>query len=202
MSPFLLWRIFTLKVELTDYDRVLDKFLILYEAGVLKPIPAVQYFDAPSAPAAFRFLQRGDHIGKAVITFSPAQKIQSIPGLGRVKFDPRASYILTGGLGGLGRSTATWMVERGARSLAFLSRSAWSADNAVFVRELEAMGCEVTVVSGFVERMEDVEAVVKACPYPIKGVFHLAMVLEVSILKRPCSCWVPTNTARTPSSST
>lgn len=165
---------------MADCGRLLEKFLVLYEAGILKPIPEVTCFDAPSAPAAFRFLQRGDHIGKAVITFSPSQKIQSVPAPGHVSFDPRASYVLTGGLGGLGRSTATWMVERGARSLAFLSRSACSADNAVFVRELEAMGCEVMVVSGAVEKLEDVEAIVRACPYPIKGVLHLAMVLEVS----------------------
>ena len=166
------------------------------------PIPGVRCFDAPSAPDAFRFLQRGDHIGKAVITFSPAQKIQSTPAPGRAKLNPRASYILTGGLGGLGRSTATWMVERGARSLAFLSGSAGSAGNAPFLRELETTGCQVTVVSGSVEGIEDVEAVVRACPYLIKGVFHLAMVLEVSISKYPLSCSVPPNTARTPSSST
>lgn len=185
---------------LTDVDRLLDKFLVLYEAGILGPIPEVTCFDAPSAPAAFRFLQRGDHIGKAVITFSPSQEIQSILAPGRVSFDPRASYILTGGLGGLGRSTATWMVERGARSFAFLSRSAGSEDNAIFVQEVEAMGCEVTVVSGAAEKMEDLETIMRACPYPIKGVLHLAMVLEVSSPGSPCL--VPTNTPRTPSSST
>ncbi|SPN98494.1 related to polyketide synthase [Cephalotrichum gorgonifer] len=161
--------------------RLLEKFLTLYEVGLLQPLPEVKYFPAPESEAAFRFLQGGSHIGKVVVTLpgpDSQQPIQSIPAARHTRFDPQASYILTGGLGGLGRATATWLVERGARSLTFLSRSAASGDNAVFVAELEAMGCEVVVVSGSADKLEDVERAVKECPRPIKGVFHMAMVLE------------------------
>lgn len=115
-------------------------------------------------------------------THPTSQTIQSIPTARGIQFNPHASYIFTGGLGGLGRATATWLVERGARSLTFLSRSAGSGDNAVFVGELEAMGCEVVVVSGSADRLEDVEGAVAACRGPVKGVFHMAMVLQVSRL--------------------
>jgi hypothetical protein len=69
-----------------------------------------------------------------------------------LELDPNAAYILTGGLGGLGKSIATWMVERGARSPIFLSRSAGTkpADKAVF-DELRAMSCNVSFVQGEVQ---------------------------------------------------
>ncbi|KAI1662268.1 putative polyketide synthase [Daldinia decipiens] len=38
-------------------------------------------------------------------------------------FDPSASYVISGGLGDLGRCIAEWMVSRGARNLILLSRS-------------------------------------------------------------------------------
>ena len=50
--------------------------------------------------------------------------ISSFRSAGTVALDPRGSYFLAEGLGGLSRSIATWMVEHGARSSIFLSRSA------------------------------------------------------------------------------
>ena len=32
-------------------------------------------------------------------------------------------YLLVGGMGGFGRSIATWMAEKGAKKMAFVSRS-------------------------------------------------------------------------------
>ena len=47
------------------------------------------------------------------------------------------TYIIAGGLGGLGRVTARWMVDRGARNIILLSRSGPRTDDAVaLVKEL------------------------------------------------------------------
>lgn len=97
-------------------------------------------------------------------------------------FRQDVSYLLVGGFGGLGRSVATWMVEHGARSLVFLSRSAASPDNAQFVKELEGYpGCTVTTVSGDVSKDEDVLKTIKAAPKPLAGVLQLSLVLRVSL---------------------
>ena len=42
------------------------------------------------------------------------------------QFIPRAdgTYLITGGLGGIGLATARWLVERGARHLLLLGRTA------------------------------------------------------------------------------
>ena len=99
-----------------------------------------------------------------------------------ISFDSKAAYILTGGFGGLGRSVATWLVERGARALVFISRSAGSnADNHRFSLELGSLGCSVFTVTGEIQNMEDVRRAVAAPSRAIKGVIHLAGILRVCV---------------------
>nr|APX44011.1 polyketide synthase [Pestalotiopsis microspora] len=94
-------------------------------------------------------------------------------------FDSGASYLLIGGLGGLGRSISLWMVELGARHLIYLSRSAGSRpEDGKFVRELESMGCEATLVQGDVTKTVDVQRAVEAAKYPLKGVMQMSIVLR------------------------
>ena len=148
---------------------------------MLKPLEYTT-FDASDIRGAFRHLQNGDHIGKVIVTMSPAEsvaRLNSVPWTRQARFDPDGTYLLVGGVGGLGRSIATWMVERGARSLTFLSRNAGrsEASRSLF-RELECMGCTVTAVAGSVDRMEDVQKAIHESTSTIKGVFQLAMVLQ------------------------
>jgi len=159
----------------------LTTFLEGYKQGHLRPIPEVHLFNIKELEQAFRYLQNGNHIGKIVVNNlddladMPAKRMAS-----PLRFDPEASYLLTGGMGGLGKSMATWLVERGARSLTFLSRNAGvSDDSKEFIVELESLGCTVAAVAGGADKAEDVEAAVAACEKPVKGVFHLAMVLRV-----------------------
>jgi NAD(P)-dependent dehydrogenase (short-subunit alcohol dehydrogenase family) len=94
------------------------------------------------------------------------------------------AYILVGGLGGLGKSAAMWLAERGAGHLIFLSRSATehATTNVSFLRELRALGCSVEVVSGNVADAATVERVVANSPKPIAGVVHLPVVVWVCSL--------------------
>jgi len=106
--------------------------------------------------------------------------LPSLPRPSPLQLKSDASYLLTGGLGGLGKVIATWLVERGARSLVFLSRSAGKTpEDQEFFCELESSGCSVTAVAGKAESMEDVEKAISQAPQRIAGVLHLAMVLRV-----------------------
>ncbi|KAI1099779.1 hypothetical protein F4804DRAFT_69463 [Jackrogersella minutella] len=59
-------------------------------------------------------------------------------------FDPFSSYVISGGLGDLGRCIATWMVSRGARNLILLSRSGPRSEAAKStIRDLENLGARV-----------------------------------------------------------
>ena len=131
---------------------------------------------------ALRTLQRGKLIGKAIVKIPlifPRELHNPSPR--KLTFDSGAAYIITGGVGGLGKPIALWMVEHGARFLMFLSRSVGQSDHdKAFFEELKSMGCTTMTVQGRVEKMEDVEKAISLTPKPIKGVIHLAMVLRVS----------------------
>lgn len=97
-----------------------------------------------------------------------------------LSFDPEASYIVTGGLGGLGRAICSWMAERGARFITAISRSAGrSAEDKLFIAEMQSMGCVLTPIAGPIQDFEVVKSAVAQSPKPVKGVIHLAMVLRV-----------------------
>ena len=154
----------------------------MYRQGHIQPIRPMAVFEAHDVEQSFQYLQKGDHIGKAIVRFpDDISRLPSIPRGSALTFDPNASYLLTGGLGGLGKSVSTWMVERGARHLIFLSRSAGvSKEDQAFELELEGLGCAVSFVVGKAQDEEDVEKAILQARGPIKGVLHLAMVLRVS----------------------
>ena len=97
-------------------------------------------------------------------------------------FSADANYLLVGCLGGLGRSLTSWMVERGAKHLAFMSRS--GADNseaAEVIRAVEQAGASAKTYRADVSNEAEVRDVVNALmtERPIRGVVHAAMVLRV-----------------------
>lgn len=131
-------------------------------------------------------MQKGLHIGKIGISLRPSHDVHDIsfsttPRARTMAFNSSASYLLVGGLGGLGRAIATWMVDNGARSLIFLSRSAGKgAADEGFVAELQSMSCAAHLVAGDVTDPGDVARAVAAAPatHPLKGVIQLSMVLR------------------------
>ena len=90
--------------------------------------------------------------------------------------------MLVGGLGGLGRSTAQWMVDRGAKSVVLLSRSGAQKPEAIqAVDEMVAEGAKVTVFACNVADRSRLEAVIEECTKtlpPIRGVIQAAMNLR------------------------
>jgi len=101
-------------------------------------------------------------------------------------FDPQASYLITGGLGGLGLKVAAWMAGHGAKHLALMGRSAGSDASRAAARELEAAtGAQVLLVRGDASHVEDLERIlaeIAAALPPLRGVVHSAGVLEDGVL--------------------
>ncbi|KAF3799863.1 Highly reducing polyketide synthase FUM1 [Colletotrichum gloeosporioides] len=112
-------------------------------------------------------------------TFAKAESANHI-----VSFRGDASYLLVGGLGGLGRSVCRWMAARGTRHLVLFSRSAAEPEAATLalVDELASMGCAAVRVSGCAENLLAVERAVAAtdhsAPRGLAGVLHMPMVLR------------------------
>ncbi len=175
-----------------------------YDQGLLKLPDAVTCFDAAEVEQAFRHLQNASHIGKVVVRMpDDDSQLVAAPYSPPLTLDPEATYLLVGAARGLGASLAPWLVEQGARNLTFLSRSAGaSPESTALFAELRAMGCAVSVVAGSVESKEDVEAAVASSGKPVKGVFQLAMVLNVSAPEWVSGCSRLTPQHRTHHSST
>ena len=96
---------------------------------------------------------------------------------------PTATYLIAGGLGGLGRSAARWMAKRGAKNLILLSRSGPKSQAAVdLLKELRALGVRVEAPRCDVSSAESLFAALQECTAlpPIKGCIQGAMVLKVS----------------------
>lgn len=174
------------EAELTP-NSLLDQCMEYYGQGAVGPIKPMKVFDASRIVDAFKYMQKGQHIGKIVVTMPKnPQELSVTAAKHELYLRPEASYLLVGGLGGLGRAVSNWMAERGARNLIFLSRSAGKSDgDQKFIRELEAQGCSVQTFRGSVTCLEDVKKAVDNAAGSLAGVMHMSMVLRVRSLNIP-----------------
>lgn len=98
-----------------------------------------------------------------------------------------ATYLITGGLGGLGLKLAGWMVQRGARHLVLAGRSGASASAREVISGMETAGAEVRVVAADVsdpEQVAQVLAEITATMPTLKGVVHAAGIIEDALLRQ------------------
>ena len=132
---------------------------------------------------AFRTMQSAKHIGKIIVQMpEDVSQLESSQARPAPKFKPDRSYLLIGGLGGLGRVVASWMVEHGARNLVFLSRSAQEGpETQDFLDELRSQDCQVQLVAGSVVKAEDVQQAVSVPTKPLAGVIQMSMVIKVRL---------------------
>ena len=158
--------------------RLLELLIEHYLKGDFKPITPITSFDAESIEEAFKYLQKGSHIGKIVIKFPQDDTLPLAPTVPLPEFRSDATYVLVGGLGGLGKAIAGLMASYGAKNLMFLTRSAGKAqEDQAFAKELNLMGCSTQF---FAVDIADAAAVKKAVSHaslPIAGAMHMAMVL-------------------------
>ncbi|WP_426746180.1 SDR family NAD(P)-dependent oxidoreductase [Myxococcus faecalis] len=97
-------------------------------------------------------------------------------------FRPRAdrTYLITGGLGGIGLRLASWLVDHGARHLALCGRMGETPEARRALAPLRATGARVDVFSVDVSQSEavaDLLRSVRSGGPPLGGLFHCAGVL-------------------------
>jgi acyl transferase domain-containing protein len=96
------------------------------------------------------------------------------------------TYLVTGGLGGLGLEVAGWMVRQGARHLLLLGRRGGGAAPEA-VEALRKAGAEVVAPAADVadrDRLAAVLAEAARTMPPLRGVVHAAGVLDDGVLAR------------------
>lgn len=157
-----------------------DCFTLVAEGKVMVPHPITK-LSYGQAEKGFRLLQMGKYFGKVVLFPQKDELVPVLPPTYRNSnlFDPAKSYLLVGGLGGIGRRLAEWMFRRGARHLAFLSRSgACQSDSQSTVAWLTAKNVKVSVFQGDVTDVDTVEKCVQTLGGSLAGIFQAAMVLR------------------------
>ncbi|KAF2180797.1 KR domain-containing protein [Zopfia rhizophila CBS 207.26] len=173
-----------------------DVFKLL-ESGALRPASPLTVYPVGQVEDAFRLMQQGKHRGKMVLSFT--QSDAKAPVLCRakdsLKLDPQATYLIVGGLGGLGRSLATEFAASGARHIAFLSRSGDSNPEAkAVIDSLTALGVQAKAYRGDVSDEASFQEAMKQCAEqlpPVRGVIQMAMVLrDVVFEKMTYEDWV------------
>ncbi|NEO57615.1 MAG: alpha/beta fold hydrolase [Okeania sp. SIO3B5] len=103
-----------------------------------------------------------------------------------LSFRSGASYLITGGMGGLGLLVASWMVSKGAKHLVLLGRR--SPDDATRnkITQLEMAGAEVVVEKADVSDWESMRGVwqrIDSSNRPLAGVIHSAGMLSDGVLQ-------------------
>lgn len=97
-----------------------------------------------------------------------------------VRFDPEGTYLLVGGLGGIGCSLGVWMAEKGAKHLTFMTRSgAHTAEAKRTLKDIASLGCGVDVLRCDVGDFDQVERAIASFTRPLRGIIHGAMALKV-----------------------
>ncbi|OQD84167.1 hypothetical protein PENANT_c014G07229 [Penicillium antarcticum] len=172
-----------------EAHRVLSELARLAGQHIIKPVHPVTVYPMRQVDKAFRLMQTGKHLGKLVLSTEPEEQAKVLPRPATPKLKPDASYLLVGGVGGLGKSLANWMVNHGARNIILLSRSAGKHDSGTFVTQLREAGAHVAVTSCDVSKKEDLAKALLVCEKdlklpPIRGVIQGAMVLQDSILEQ------------------
>ena len=142
-------------------------------------------FPCPDINKALRYLEREECVGGVALTLSEDDLISVLPPPPTpLRLDSKATYILSGGLGGVGRSIAEMMVLAGARNISFISRSgARSPEAKRLLDSLRERGCKAQAYCCDIADASQVSDFVAASSErgeTIKGVIQCAMVLRDS----------------------
>ncbi|KAI0163985.1 reducing type I polyketide synthase [Xylariaceae sp. FL1272] len=181
-------------VSLADHkgavvQRVLQQIVRLLDQKVITGISPVTTYPLQDVARAFRTMQAGSHIGKLVLVPGDNDMVLASQCLNPATLEPEATYMVVGGLTGIGLSISRLLGDRGARNLLLISRNAASHKaGAQISKELQAQGCRVAIENcdiGDIESLKSVVNKVYRSGMPaVKGVVHSGMVLEDSILER------------------
>ncbi|PPJ57411.1 hypothetical protein CBER1_01404 [Cercospora berteroae] len=191
MSSFLGGRSFTgvfldamIATKPEKVNRLLQTIAQLVEEERIAPLMPCNAHEISDVQKAVKAVQDEKHTGQTVLKIRDPQgnlQIDSAPVRAAdervLKLDSSASYLLAGGLGGIGSVIARHLVEHGARRIVSMSRNPGSREEEkAIIHELESMGCEVTLVAGNMIKQEDIARAVRESSN-LKGVVHSPMLV-------------------------
>ncbi|MGZ4740502.1 MAG: SDR family NAD(P)-dependent oxidoreductase, partial [Ilumatobacteraceae bacterium] len=155
--------------------RMLDTLMPRFASGELRPLPVTEY-DSDHVVDAFRLMAQARHIGKIVVR---QRRVGVVP------INTHGTYLVTGGLGGIGLALAGHLVDQGARHVALVGRSEAGDAAQKTINELRERGADVQVFRADVSERDQVAAMLdsigESMPQ-LSGVIHAAGVNDDALL--------------------
>ncbi|XP_063924749.1 fatty acid synthase-like [Zophobas morio] len=164
------------------------------KAGFVKPLPRV-CFNATQVEESYKYMMSGQHIGRILVKLRNEEDIDhddngiekfQISSKPRFNCDVRYTYVIVGGLGGIGIELGDWLVLRGARKLVLTSRSGLqSGYHQQRINIWKSYGVQVKVCTNDVTTEQKCEDLVKEANElgQIDAIFNLAVVLQDALFQ-------------------
>ncbi|KAG5674223.1 hypothetical protein PVAND_004203 [Polypedilum vanderplanki] len=150
---------------------------------VIKPLK-LTVFDANEIRKAFHYMSTGNHIGKVLIKIRENENDLSTLSINvspRFYCNCKHSYIIVGGLGGLGLEFSQWLIKRKCRKLILSSSRGISNQYQAFkIKYWKSFGIEVFVSTSNILTEAGCEELIKTAITlgPVGGIFNFAAVIR------------------------
>ncbi|GJQ79755.1 hypothetical protein Trydic_g23232 [Trypoxylus dichotomus] len=166
-----------------------SKMLDLIKEGAIRPLPRI-IFKHHEVQDAFKLMAGAGHIGKVLIKLgneeTPLQSTEFLKSVPRFYCKSNCSYLICGGLGGIGLELADFLVSRGARNLVLTSRSGLITGYQKYrMKTWENYGVTTLVSTLQASTEESCLELLRIANQigPLDGVFNLAVVLKDALLE-------------------
>jgi NADPH:quinone reductase-like Zn-dependent oxidoreductase len=174
--------------------RILKLVMSMFGDGLYAPMNPITVMPITEIEEAFRLLKTGKTVGKVVLEANSTANVKAVskpsPEEG-MRLKANATYMIAGGVGGLGVEIALYMVTRGARHIVLLSRRGLQG---IKLQELQdrfrKLGAEVVVFATDITDPSKVQQMFQTCAQtlpPIAGIIQASMVLKVRFHVVPLS---------------
>lgn len=163
---------------------VFEKIISMFESGVLTAVQPVTTMAIADIEDAFRLIQSRKHTGKVVLTVEEETKVKALPPPNEpMHLEGRGTYVIAGGLGGLGQKIIHFLANHGAKDILVLSRRhLGEREQYKLEQELSSSGARVRIEACDIANLKELQCVAARCLRsmpPVKGVIQAAMVLQV-----------------------
>ena len=169
-------------------DKIGNLLRTIYSSVADGTLPTPEYSVRPlsEADSAIREMSAAQHTGKLVLTLPHGQQTDvAVPPTKAGVFRKDGSYIVTGGVGGLGLFLAAVMASAGCGRIVLSSRSQPNAQAQKTIERLRSNGADVVVECGSIADPETATRLVSAATatgLPLRGVLHAAAVVDDATL--------------------
>ncbi|MFD9698049.1 SDR family NAD(P)-dependent oxidoreductase [Lentzea sp. NPDC059081] len=168
-----------------DVQQCMRDVAALHDDGVVVAVPVAE-LGPSSVQEAFRRMTGDSHAGKIAVRMSGDRVAVPASSMTEPVVRPQATYLITGGAGGLGLEVARWLADGGATHLVLVGRNGVTTEAAVrTVEELVARDVSVRVEKADVSdpaQVADLAARVRAEMPALRGIVHAAANFDDVVL--------------------